>query len=528
MPNDLRKRLARSLRSRSIRWRITWQAGVIALITQGFVVAVIITVQWRNRDDLFSSQLVNRAYFIADAIYRRAGPLDDDALLDVSRLPMSFQQREASLVVVLTPAGEVVAATERPVPYSQAQLARFAGAASSTPDVRRDEPSTPRTAAGGSKVRRLTQRNSGPDGENYVLLIEVSDIFFEAQAASVIWTGLAVMLIGPLTTMGASWIAARLALRPLERARSMASGFFPDTIRADAPPQTDIPSELGPLSKELGQARARLRTALTSQDSLIAMLSHELRTPIAVMLAESDLLTRRSASDDIRQYIRSVREELRKLNSAITTFSQLSRMRLGAPATRTGLVSLHEVFGDAVVASHPASSTAKVAVQVMLSEAESPPMVVGDASLLVHMTRSILQRCIGCAAPGTPITIGVSRAESFWVVCISGRRAESSDSSAHASRPAPSGFDAFDPAAVEPEDRELSVGASVARGIVELHAGSIHHDISPDGHYRISIRLPAAVESDHALAGPPSADDARDNRRADADERAPTTLHRGD
>lgn len=117
----------------------------------------------------------------------------------------------------------------------------------------------------------------------------------------------------PLVLLPA-WLAVRKGLMPLQRLSRELAARSPDDlspVRVKA-----VYRELTPLIAELDGAFRRVSTLLHRERNFLADAAHELRTPLAVMLAQADTL-RSAAGDEAR------RSALRRLDDGLLRASRL-------------------------------------------------------------------------------------------------------------------------------------------------------------------------------------------------------------
>jgi two-component system OmpR family sensor kinase len=125
-----------------------------------------------------------------------------------------------------------------------------------------------------------------PPGE--CLLVGVSDASFHAEmtrfSGEIIGYGSIVLLLGLL---GGWWVASR-AIAPIrdisEAAQRIASGQLQERI-----PVAETESELGQLTTVLNDTFTRLAAAFDEQARFTSDAAHELRTPVSVILAQTQL-----------------------------------------------------------------------------------------------------------------------------------------------------------------------------------------------------------------------------------------------
>ncbi len=140
--------------------------------------------------------------------------------------------------------------------------------------------------------------------------------------------GLAVVAVLGLNVAGGWWIVGR-ALRPLvditRTADKIAAGDLSERIDT-----RDTASELGSLAKVLNRTFSRLQEAFTRQARFTADASHELRTPVAVILAEArGTLSRPRDIEGYREALGVCAETAAGMGKLIDALLQLARLDSG-------------------------------------------------------------------------------------------------------------------------------------------------------------------------------------------------------
>lgn len=130
----------------------------------------------------------------------------------------------------------------------------------------------------------------------------------------------------PLVAVGV-WFALRLALAPLERLR----GDLAERGRHNLAPldPASYPPELAPIVGELAGLLDRLQHALDAERAFAASSAHELRTPIAGALAQTQLLAAELADHPAAKRTAEIEAALRRLARLAERLLQLSRLESG-------------------------------------------------------------------------------------------------------------------------------------------------------------------------------------------------------
>ncbi len=159
-----------------------------------------------------------------------------------------------------------------------------------------------------------------------IVVIERSDHRPEALAkslAALIWPLAALV---PLIGLGI-WYGIRLAMRPVLRlSRDIASRDRRNLAPLDAAGQ---PVELAPIAEAVASLIDRLRAALDAERAFAASSAHELRTPIAGALAQTQQLAIELGDRPGIARVREIETALKHLSQLSERLLQLSRLDAG-------------------------------------------------------------------------------------------------------------------------------------------------------------------------------------------------------
>ena len=149
--------------------------------------------------------------------------------------------------------------------------------------------------------------------------------------------------IGALGLLGyASFLSWRIGR--LSRAASMA--LEDESLRLTNFPRSQAPDEIGELSRNYADLLERLREYNDYLRTLSRKLSHELRTPVAVI--KTSLENLEHGNGDREAYLQRAREGLQRLNGILTAMSEANRLeesiRNNEPVATDLAPLLREVF----------------------------------------------------------------------------------------------------------------------------------------------------------------------------------------
>lgn len=161
------------------------------------------------------------------------------------------------------------------------------------------------------------------------LFLQVADRFdlrWEATRESVVSLLLPILLIAPLSMM-AIWYLIRRSLSPLGTLRQEIGARDGANLR---PVSVDtMPAELKTIGASVNRLMERLRTALDAEREFAANSAHELRTPIAGALAQTQRLIVELPEGPVRQRARGIETSLSALGHLAEKLLQLARADSG-------------------------------------------------------------------------------------------------------------------------------------------------------------------------------------------------------
>lgn len=251
------------------------------------------------------------------------------------------------------------------------------------------------------------------------------------------------------------------------------------------------------------QARAALEKADSAKDRFLALLSHELRNPLAAVSTAAELLAGPALPDEQRRAIALLRRQARTMKLLLDDLLDVSRLAAGRFELRPAEVDLAEVIEPALEA---VEATLRAAGHHLMLDLPAAPVRLRVDPLRVTQ---VLVNLLGNATKYTPPAgrIGLSvRVEGEWL-----RVVVSDDGVGIEPERLDQIFELYTqgPLATHALNDGLGLGLSLARTIVGLHHGTIEGASEGPGRgSRFTLRLPAVLAGAApaaAAAVPPSA-----------------------
>jgi two-component system sensor histidine kinase KdpD len=237
-----------------------------------------------------------------------------------------------------------------------------------------------------------------------------------------------------------------------------------------------------------------LRRTDELKTALLNAVSHDLRTPLASIIASAGSLRQRDVvwtEQDQQEFAEAIEQEARRLNRIVGNLLDLSRIEAGSLRPAADWYDLGALIDDVVGRLRPITAQHRVKVEV---PEDLPPVLLdyveidqvltnlienatkytpagGEIRIAAHRAEGAVQIEVADRGPGLPPAAIDRVFDPFYRVDGTGRR----DSSG----PLPAG---------------TGVGLAVARGLVEAHGGRIWVENRQDGGACFAFTLPLAME----------------------------------
>jgi signal transduction histidine kinase len=172
--------------------------------------------------------------------------------------------------------------------------------------------------------------------------------------------------------------------------------------------QTQRTDELGQLATAFNGLVARLRAALQTQRQFMADASHELRTPVSVVRATSDVMLSREHRDEVeyREAIAIVGGQARRLGRLVEDMLVLARADAGGYPLQPVDLYLDEVVADCRRAVDVLATERGVTIR---SSGGPDISFRGDEDLLRRLVLNVLQNAVQHTPSGGSVAVDIER-----------------------------------------------------------------------------------------------------------------------
>ncbi len=336
-----------------------------------------------------------------------------------------------------------------------------------------------------SPYRIIAEGVTTPSGRRIVLAAESMDVVSDATEAM-----LAALLLGmpvlALVVAGATFLFVGRTLRPVEAMRRQAATITSRSLHTRLPvPATE--DEIAALAATMNTMLDRIEASTAAQRQFVADASHELRSPLATVHANADLLAAAGLDDDSARSISRIQSESARMARLVDDLLLLARMDDQTVSGRPGDVDLD----DLVYAARE-----RIAVErpdLAVTGTVQPVRITGDPDQLHRALRNLVDNAVRHAKSTIAVTLTEKDGQAQIVVANDGPPIPPAERERI--------FDRF----VRLDDSRsragggAGLGLAIARDIVAAHGGVLAVADLPSGAaMHISIPAPESYRMDDA------------------------------
>jgi heavy metal sensor kinase len=286
-----------------------------------------------------------------------------------------------------------------------------------------------------------------------------------------------ILLVG---LAGGGWLVSR-SLKPISgisaAAVKISAGDLSQRINV-----AEAESELGQLATVLNSTFARLEAAFAQQQKFTSDVAHELRTPVSVMLTQTQTaLNRERATEDYKQTVEACQRAAQRMRKLIESLLALARFDAGQEVLKRLPFDFSKTISDCAELVQPLADERGVKVI-----AEIPPLqVTGDSERLAQVVINLFTNAIQYNKSGGEVRVKLESQNGLAVLTVA--------DTGHGIAPEdlPRVFGRFFRA---DESRtgagNAGLGLAISKAIVEAHGGTIEVASRENTGTAFTVRLP--------------------------------------
>lgn len=282
--------------------------------------------------------------------------------------------------------------------------------------------------------------------------------------------------------------------------RTVGSLYLANKLTADEFSEDDeqiieMFAERAGVTLEIARLANEVRTAVAARDNLLAVVSHDLRSPLSAIQLSATHLTRKDPEQERRRNQKQVGVILRsaeRMNRLIDDLLQAATIEAGKFSVDTCPDDVNPIVEEAIQALEPLATARRV--HLLQEVSPSIPRIQGDRQRIIQVLSNLVENAISVSAEGASIRIRV------WTHSGEVRFSVSDDGQGMTDRQLAKIFERYAKGKARGY-HGVGLGLYIARSIVEAHSGRIWAEsrvgIGTTFYFTIPV---ASADEQHATA----------------------------
>ncbi|ABV37196.1 sensor histidine kinase [Shewanella sediminis HAW-EB3] len=227
---------------------------------------------------------------------------------------------------------------------------------------------------------------------------QLDQLFVDKLTTNLIWIVIFVIIISALIALIQSRFFVKPIIKLSNAAHKISKGEFTTRITVSSD------DEIGELCQDFNRLATSLDRNLKARQQWIADISHELRTPVAILQGELEAL-----QDGIRDYsaesVNSLYQEVKRLAFLINDLHELSMSDIGALSYRFENVDLIEILDQVIESKKESIDSAGFSIEQICEQDEL--ILKGDEHRLNQLFLNLLNNSLAYSDPNGMVKVAV-------------------------------------------------------------------------------------------------------------------------
>lgn len=321
----------------------------------------------------------------------------------------------------------------------------------------------------------------------------LEDSLLRAGLPEILSTVRTTLLRGAALTAVLITTGVGLAMRPVLASISALTRQTADIVatqnyrnRVALPTRHDETYQLAATINDLIGAAQR---TLDQQRQFLAFTSHELRSPLTVILANLDLLRRDLPQEQRALCVAEAIDEARRMRRLVNDLLLLAEKDSTRMVARTPM-RLDSLIEETVAVLIRQDVTHRVRVEVV-----APVVVEGDAERLMQVVRNLVENALMHTPAGTEVEVRLARVDDFAQITVA------DNGPGISAEHLPHLWDRFyrvDKARARAKG-STGLGLPIVKYVAEAHGGSVTMSSSPGQGTTFTVVLPLAAQQERSM-----------------------------
>jgi len=289
--------------------------------------------------------------------------------------------------------------------------------------------------------------------------------------------GVGILLLG----LSVGGLLVSRAIKPISEisttAVKIAAGDLSQRINV-----AEAESELGELAAVLNSTFARLETAFAQQKQFAADAAHELRTPVSVMLTQTQTaLNRERDAAGYKQTVEACQRAAQRMRKLIESLLALARFDAGQEVLMRQRFDFSKMIAECAELVQPLAEERGVKLIAELA----PFQITGDAERLAQVVTNLLTNAIQYNKPAGEVRVKIESQNQLAVLTIA------DTGQGIAPEDLPRVFGRFFRADISRTGAgNAGLGLAISKAIVEAHGGNLEVASEQKVGTTFTVRLP--------------------------------------
>ncbi len=225
-----------------------------------------------------------------------------------------------------------------------------------------------------------------------------------------------------------------------------------------------------------------VETAQQRQKEFIAAASHELKTPLAVIVSSVDVLE--NTKSDLQACCHNIRSEAKRMSNLVGDMLLLAGSQTGKWNIKKAPANTEDVLAGAYERYLPLAAQNELSLQLRLGKT-SLPVLLADEERLLQVLCILLSNAISYTPPGGEVVLSGETEKKNVVLCVQDNGPGIADNEKEHI------FDSYYRSGNRHSEKtHFGLGLAVAKELVGLHGGTIAAEDTPGGGARFIVKLP--------------------------------------
>ena len=228
-------------------------------------------------------------------------------------------------------------------------------------------------------------------------------------------------------------------------------------------PGTAAADEIGNLSRSFASLLGRLHEHTDYLRTLASKLTHELRTPLAIVTTSVDNLEHEVRDERAETYLSRLRQGTQRLDSILTAMSAATRVEQAIEGTVAEVYDLAPIIQACTLAYRDVYPERNFSINLPPGKA----MALGSADLLAQLLDKLVENAVSFSEPDSKIEVAVVLAHKEIELNVSNRGPALPESMRRGL------FDSLVSVRTNNDDVHLGLGLYIVALIMKFHNGRV-------------------------------------------------------